>query len=236
MIYALIFLSIIFLGTGFAINKKNAGYLLAGYNNMSAEEKVKIDIDAYLKTFKRFHIYLGISSFVLGLLFYYFFGEDATALFIAIYPILAYTTLLLRGRLFFKSPLRKLAIGMLLFCLILVVVLFRAGQNETQIVFLENEIQLTGIYGEVIKKNDLEYIELVEQLPSIKLKLNGFSLATIKKGVFKTSENEKIKLFIQSEQTPYIKISKMNNKKIYFNSKKEGTQQLFMELENWMNE
>lgn len=236
MIYALVFLSIIFLGIGFAINKRNAGYLLAGYNTLSDDEKERIDLDAYLITFKKFHFFLGSTSLIFGLAFYYIFGEDFTGLFIALYPILAYTALLLRGRIFFKSPLRKLAISMLLFSLFIVVVLFRAGQKETQIIFHEKEIQITGIYGESIKNTDLEYVELVQDLPNIKLRVNGFSLSTIKKGVFKTSKNKKVKLFIQNSNGPYIKISKKQDKELYFNSKNEDTQQIFIEIENWMND
>lgn len=234
MIYTLIFLSIIFIGIGFAINKKNAGYLLAGYNTISAEEKAKIDIEAYLKTFKRFHVFLGLSFLLLGGLFIYFLGEDYTGLFLAIYPILAYTGWLLRGRLYFKSPIRKLAIGMLFFSLFIVVILFWAGQKQTEIKIYDHAITLTGIYGETIKKDDLENIELVGELPSIKMRVNGFALSTIKKGVFKTQEGEKVKIFIHSESDVYIKILKMDGKQLYFNDKKGGTKAIFEALENWI--
>lgn len=55
IIYAtILFVSLIYLLVGFGINKKNANYLLAGYNTMSDEQKEKFDIDSYLEFFKRF--------------------------------------------------------------------------------------------------------------------------------------------------------------------------------------
>lgn len=234
MIYTLVFLSIIFIGIGFSINKKNAGYLLAGYNTMSAEEKTKIDIEAYLKTFKRFHLFLGLSFLLLGGLFIYFVGEDSAGLFLAIYPILAYTGWLIRGRFYFKSPIRKLAIGMLFFSLFIVVILFWAGQKQTEIKMYEQAITLTGIYGETIKKDDLKNIELVSELPPIKARVNGFAHSTIKKGVFKTQEGEKVKIFIHSESDGFIKILKIDGKQLYFNDKNGHTEAIFEELENWI--
>ena len=50
----ILFVSSIYLLVGFGINKKNANYLLAGYNTMSDQQKEKFDIESYLEFFKRF--------------------------------------------------------------------------------------------------------------------------------------------------------------------------------------
>ena len=47
LIFTIIFVSLIFLGIAFGINKKNAKYLLAGYNTMSMEQREKFDIEGF---------------------------------------------------------------------------------------------------------------------------------------------------------------------------------------------
>ncbi len=53
-------MSLTYLLIGFGINKKNAKYLLAGYNTMSKEKREKFDIDNYLKFLKPFFKKLSI--------------------------------------------------------------------------------------------------------------------------------------------------------------------------------
>ena len=54
LIFTIIFISSLYLLIGFGINKDNAGYLLAGYNTMTSEQKQKFNIDKYLEFFNPF--------------------------------------------------------------------------------------------------------------------------------------------------------------------------------------
>ena len=54
LIFTIIFMSLLYLLIGFGINKDNAGYLLAGYNTMTPEQKQKFNIDKYLEFFNPF--------------------------------------------------------------------------------------------------------------------------------------------------------------------------------------
>ncbi|WP_041252056.1 DUF3784 domain-containing protein [Flavobacterium indicum] len=72
MIFAITFLSLIFLGLAFLVTENNAKYLLSGYNTMSEEERQKFDIKSYIAYIKNFHIFLGISIFIIGSILYYF--------------------------------------------------------------------------------------------------------------------------------------------------------------------
>ena len=54
LICTIIFMSLTYLLIGFGINKKNAEYLLAGYNTMTPEQKEKFNIEKYLKFFNPF--------------------------------------------------------------------------------------------------------------------------------------------------------------------------------------
>ncbi|GAA4409902.1 hypothetical protein GCM10023187_33850 [Nibrella viscosa] len=62
-------------------------------------------------------------------------------------------------------------------------------------------------------------VDLVDQLPAIILRTNGFALGTVWKGYFKTSEVKTVKLILNSDQKPLIRIVKIDGKQIYFSAK-----------------
>ena len=70
-------MSSLYLLIGFGINKDNAGYLLAGYNTMTSEQKQKFNIDKYLEFFnpflKKLCLYPPLSF---GLMYILFEGEQ----------------------------------------------------------------------------------------------------------------------------------------------------------------
>ena len=54
MVLTILCTSLVYLLIGLGINKKNARYLLSGYNTMSQAKRDAFDIDRYLKFFKSF--------------------------------------------------------------------------------------------------------------------------------------------------------------------------------------
>ena len=90
-------MSLLFVALAFLVTENNAKYLLAGYNTMNEESRKKVDIKAYMKFFKRFHIFLGITLLMVGLMFNYFSSEMMTGVALSLYPILAYVYFIWRG-------------------------------------------------------------------------------------------------------------------------------------------
>ena len=90
MIYVIIGISLIFGSLAFILTKDNAQYYLAGYNTMPKEQREQIDIEAYLRMFKKTHIILGLSTLMLGIVTLLWFGDRVAALFISVYPLLFY--------------------------------------------------------------------------------------------------------------------------------------------------
>ena len=68
MQFFILILGAFFAGIGFLIHEGNAKYLLAGYNTMGESERKKVDLSRFIPYFRRFHIFLGASFTVLGLL------------------------------------------------------------------------------------------------------------------------------------------------------------------------
>ncbi len=100
MIAAILITGFIFISVGFILNKNNASQLLSGYNTMSKEKQAKFDLEGFIPYFKNFHFYLGISFIILAFLIMFLLSKKASAIFILIYPLLAYGYFLLKSRRF----------------------------------------------------------------------------------------------------------------------------------------
>ena len=68
IILPIIFVNIIFIVIAFGINKKNAKYLLAGYNTMSNEQRAKFDIEGFLIFFKKYFLLVSFYSTLIFIL------------------------------------------------------------------------------------------------------------------------------------------------------------------------
>ena len=115
MIYVLIGMSLLFVAIGLIVTESNAKYLLTGYNTMSQQEREQVDIKSYIPTFRKFHLSLGISFLVIGLIVHYAIGEHAGGIFLGVYPILAYLYFIWKSNKFSKVRNTKRKILDLLF-------------------------------------------------------------------------------------------------------------------------
>ena len=97
MLNIIIGMSLFFVALAFLVTENNAKYLLAGYNTMNEENRKKVNIKAYMQFFRRFHIFLGISILIIGLIVQYFFSEMIIGVTLSLYPILAYVYFVWRG-------------------------------------------------------------------------------------------------------------------------------------------
>ena len=233
MIYLLIGLSLLFVSIGFIVTENNAKYILSGYNTMSDEERENVDIKAYIPYFKKFHIFLGISMFVIGSLLTYLVSETAGGIFLIIYPFLAYIYLIWKSTKYTKGPntkRNKIGIYILSGILILIIADLSYDLQDNTLVCSAEKIEFQGSYGEVVKQSDIKTIELVNQIPEITRKINGSSLGTITKGYFKTVDGERVKLILNSDKEPYILVTKKDGKKIYFSAKEESNTVIYNKI------
>ena len=225
-------MSLLFVAIGFIVTENNAKYLLSGYNTMSEEERKKVDIKSYIPYFRKFHIILGISFFVLG------FGinlinKNAAGIFLAVYPILAYIYCAIISSKFsggLKTKSNKIGIFVLAGALIFVIGLIAYGFKENKILFDSQKIELQGTYGEILLTDQIKSIEIENELPNITLKTNGFALGEIRKGYFKTENGEIVKLILNSTQKPYILFTKSDGKKIFYSAKEKPNEEILNEI------
>lgn len=232
--YILLGVSLFFIAIGFIVTERNAKYILSGYNTMSKAEQDNVNIKSGIRYFKKFHIFLGISLFVIGTILNYF-KSDWAGIFIVVYPILAYIYLTITSAKYNQnnSKSTKFSILVLIGILIFIVFLLFDSYRKDTLTFDVNKIEISGEYGETIDVNQIKNIELVDKIPEISYKMNGSSLGTMSKGHFKTKNGEKVKLILNnSDNVPYIFILKKNGEKIYYSSKNDSDSILFNQIKN----
>ena len=236
MIVPILILSAIFIAIAFIINENNAKYLLSGYNTMSEVERQNFDIKSYIPYFRNFHIFLGVTLLIISLILLYFVNSDWSGIFLGTYPLLAYMYFIWKGMRFSRNKTQKTITYFVIFGLFLLLLFivfdFKNTLKDNQIKFKNNRVEIAGEYGTELSLKDIKSISLVEKTPEITRKINGFALETIKKGVFKTTSGEKIKLLINSSKTPLILIITKDNQKIYYSSKDKNNDEIYKELKS----
>lgn len=236
MILAISILSLLFVGIGFIVTENNAKYLLAGYNTMSDAEKNDFDIKSYIPHFRKFHIFLGLSLFVLSIIIYYSISPDWSGIFMVIYPILTYVYFTWKANKYFlqmgKKQKRKRILSLGILCAVLVGItgMFYYSLQDNTIIINNNVIEIKGDYGMNLDMDNIKFIELVGSTPDLSIKLNGFALANVKKGYFKTRSGQKVKLLLNNMTPPIICIELKDGFRIYYSSKNRSNQLVFEEL------
>ncbi len=204
---------------------------------MSKSEQAQFDLDAYIPAFRRFHIFLGLSTLLVGLELYFWVSKNAGLIFVTIYPILAYVFFIFWGKKYESGKMQRrssLGIIVLLLSALLVGFLFYKSFQETKIHIEDTAVQFKGMYGETVDYQDIREIELVQKLPKITAKLNGTAMDGIYKGKFKTADGEIVKLLINAENKPYIQIIKKDDKSIFFASKNDDNGRIYKQLKEKM--
>ena len=236
MIIPILIISIVFIAIAFIVNENNADQLLSGYNTMTKEEKENFDIKSYLQYFRNFHLFLGSSLLVFSLLLYFFVNKDWSGIFMGTYPIHAYIYFIWKGNKFAKKQNKKqkittyIAMGVMLLLFLFLAYEFKSSFNNNEIIVDANSIEITGEYGIKINKTDLKSAELINHIPKISTEINGFALETIKKGYFRTAQDEKVTLLINSNYSPIILLITKDNYKIYYSSKNKANEKIINEI------
>jgi hypothetical protein len=202
---------------------------------MDEKERELVDLPGLIRYFRRFHIFLGISTFLLFVILTLLSGSAAGGAMLALYPILAYTILMWKTRRFYTGTLASRArYGPYLMAipLLAVGVLLWAGLKNDPLTFSTSSVTISGIYGETLDLDNTGKIELVSELPLIKRRSNGFALGEVRKGYFAASDGSEVKLIINRKQDHYVLLTRSDGLKIYFSDRDEGNPVIYVRLMN----
>lgn len=114
---------------------------------------------------------------------------------------------------------------------IIFIVMVGVHSKEAKVVVEGQNVKIEGSYGEAFLLNDISQVNLVDTLPAIKMRSNGYSLGSVKKGYFKTKSGETIKLFLHSSHGPYLHIQRKSDMPVFINYEDSTQiQQVFNDL------
>lgn len=211
--------------------------LIAGYNTMSPEKKRKVDIIG-LSTFMRdSFIVMGVMVMLIHP-FVYLLGMSEHSIGVVIATILIGTfAMAIYGQRFkhrlmnekSKKPHRMVGISLIFGAITIMTLGFLYyGTRPPKIDINNKQIAISGLYG---LAEQVERIELIDELPRVILKTNGFNYGSILKGNFKVETYGKCRLFIQSREGPYIYLNTDRGIPIIINTKsKRKTRELADQL------
>ncbi len=125
---------------------------------------------------------------------------------------------------------RKIIFYALIGVLIFAIGTIGMGYTDNKLILENGYLEITGLYGEKILVSDIHLIELTDKKPSLRKRINGFSMGNRKKGFFKTNSGERLKAIINSSVRPWILITKRSGERIYFSSNGQSNQTIYAEL------
>jgi hypothetical protein len=221
-------------GIGFLLNEKNASSMLSGYNTMSDKDKKEVKISEYIRFFRKFHFYTGILIMFFSLLFYFTNLVDYIGFSLLFFSLAGYTFFIFKSQFYFPPHKRKtnlIAFYIMLIINVAVIILLFVPYQTTQVQIFDNQLVIGGVYGEELPINQIEHVDLTQQLPSIKMKTNGFAMSSIKKGWFKTSDGKKVKLMVNDMKGPFLQIDTAHDYSIIIGLEELDEELLFHQLE-----
>jgi len=78
------------------------------------------------------------------------------------------------------------------------------SSQQTRVTFIDDGIQIHGMYGGIYAWDSIKAVKLMEELPDIERRTNGSALGPNLRGYFKTKELGTVKLFVNTEKPPFI--------------------------------
>jgi hypothetical protein len=215
-----LFLIFMFLFFSWAIVKKQWYWLISNFNGKSKEEQQRLIENGYPQRVGKLMFSTAVGMIILlPLSFIRFeysidvqFGFMIVFLLGGLIYLSKYELNEKRNRSYIISSI--IGIGTVGF----IGGLFYLGYQDFELKGHENSFDITGMYGDEWSYSEIKRVELLEEMPEVVLRQNGFGLATMSKGQFKVQSYRSSLLFIHKDSSPYLFIE-TNSKKIFMNSK-----------------
>ena len=232
MIITNLIIGLLFVGIGFLV--KYQPNVIAGYNTMSREKKKNVDIDGLSAFMKKGFIILGILIMISSVFTKISYFEAYVPLIMIFLILVGVVVIVIKAQKYDHNvgKYRKIFTYVVpSVIVVLVASLAVSGSMPTKVIFEEEKVQFTGRYGFDLKLSDIKTVELVDKIPAVKTRTNGFSAGTVKKGQFRLASWGKCWLLINSNNPPFLIITKNDGTRIIFNNKEKSvTENAYMQI------
>lgn len=216
-------LIVLFLIPGLIILKKKAYWLISGFNGRPKDEQEQLIKNGYPQMNGRLLVGTSIGMTILLVLNFTPFQYVLEAQFIFMLVFLLGGTIYnsrfevpeKRKRSFLISSITSLI------TVVALIVIFTLGYQNSELVMNDDTFEITGLYGDEWGYTAIEKVELLEEMPNVGVRTNGFGLPTFSKGHFKVTDYGSSLLFIHHDYNPILYI-KLTDKQVFINSKESA--------------
>ncbi len=220
--YLAIAFAVFFLFIAFLVTESNARYLLAGHTRMDEIERSEFDLPGYIAYFRKFHIILTVSFLIICSTLHFLFGDSISGLFLVAYPITAYVFFLWDSQKFKigiqSKAAAKMGVWLLAIIGILAIGFMLWGVQPVKVELGDNYIQLSGAYGKMIPYSDITSVVLINNIPDIKGKTQGYQIGQVLKGNFKLNDKTIVLMLVDKREPHTLKIQRSEKPTIYISS------------------
>ncbi len=210
---------LLFLFFGWAIVKKEWYWLISNFNSRTKDEQQQLISNGYPQRVGKLMLMTAAGMTILLPLSFTSFNYSTDVQF-------GFMLILLLGGLIYlsryeikekrkRSYIISSAITVVTFGLL--IGLFYVGYQDFELKEQKDSFEITGMYGGKWNYSEVQKVELLDQMPEVTWKQNGFGLATLAKGQFKVKNYGSSLLFIHKDSPPYLYIE-ADGEKIFINS------------------
>lgn len=236
LMFSIILLLVI---AGVLVKYKRWYWLISGYNLMSKEKKKNVDIEGLSRLTGNFCFILAGVLFT-GTILNYFgmfigFALSLGSIFFIV------SDMLIKAQKYdnnSKRPDGKLKFSVIAIIGFLMIVFAVAagsiiyGGMESKVAIGDGYISIDGFYGTKLDLNEVSDISLMDSIPEVERKLNGYDFGNILKGNFELDRIGAAKLYINKGASPYI-LMKYGSGFVIINFKYgKKTQDLYNEIKS----
>ncbi|QWC21013.1 DUF3784 domain-containing protein [Bacillus haikouensis] len=212
-----LFIIALFSVLGWAIRYKKVYELISGFAGRSEEEKAELIRNGYpqkngtllLLTATGMLLLLPLSFTSFTFTMEVQFGFMLIFLMGGMIYLSRYEVPRKRKRSYWISSILMIAVFALISGLTFI------GYQKNELIVSNDSFKITGMYGDTWDKDKIETVELLDEMPGVTWKINGFGLSTKAKGVFKVKDYGRSLLFIKKE-SPYIYV-KVGGQHLFIN-------------------
>ncbi|GAA0315242.1 hypothetical protein J18TS1_11500 [Oceanobacillus oncorhynchi subsp. incaldanensis] len=224
-----IFLILMFFFFSYLILIRKNYYIISGFHSSTSEEQQKMIQAGYPRAVGKMLLHVGI-ILTLGFLLQLFHVPYAIeGSYIVMLIVIFIESFWMTKKVKKKSRrINKTVLGL---SLILVIVVFAIPFMPNKLEINADSFEMTGLYGDEWAFSDMEDISLYDELPEITIRTNGISLFGKHLGNYRIEEWGTGKLFIRSNEAPFIVVHTEDSFVIINTGQADKTREQYQQLE-----
>lgn len=208
---------LLFIGIGWILPSNPN--LISGYNTLPKKERQQVDVKALSKMMQVHMLWMGILLIAGTAIFSLLEMQLAASLTLLFVPLVGSILMFVKSQK--KYPIKSKAghwgIAVVAIALLGVSGMLFFGMQTANMQFYQNQLIVDGMYGIKIEKHDIKAFELIDSMPAIKIRMNGFALGKVRKGWFTIEDWGRCRIFLHGYASPYIMIDDYSGNKMIYN-------------------